>query len=196
MSRRWRPGGGAKALLGPRRLAPPDQLLQPVQAQQRAGHALGLRRRRRRADLKAFLLYRTYHGSAMSPACRPPIAAAGTTRRTWSANRRLYRRSSRRDAAAGRGAGRACPMPASTCGRRVPGGDDAISPRKAARSIQCDRCCPAASCWRATPRQQPAGSRRIRMALVADAAECLEAARPHRQFTRLFHALTPTSARR
>ena len=69
------------------------RVLQPVQALQRAGHALGLRRRRRRV-LKQFLLYRTYHGSAMSPAVQR-LDRSLERRGARAREPRLYRRSSR-----------------------------------------------------------------------------------------------------
>jgi N-succinyldiaminopimelate aminotransferase len=89
---------------GPRRFPQPGDVLQPVQALQRAGHALGLRGRRRRI-LKAFLLYRTYHGSAMSPTVQMASIAAWNDEAHVQDNRPVPRevRASR---PAGRGAGR------------------------------------------------------------------------------------------
>ena len=43
------------------------------------------------AILKQFLLYRTYHGSAMSPPVQAAAKRRGRTRSTSCENRRLYR---------------------------------------------------------------------------------------------------------
>ena len=64
-------------------------VLEPLQALQRARHALRLRRRRR-ALLKQFLLYRTYHGSAMSLAVQKASIAAWNDEEHVRENRRLY----------------------------------------------------------------------------------------------------------
>jgi hypothetical protein len=83
-----RAAGGTRA--GRTGLPPADRVLQPVEALQRPGDALRLRRRRRAAD-QAFLLYRTYHGSAMSPAVQAASIAAWNDEAHVRDNRRLYR---------------------------------------------------------------------------------------------------------
>jgi aspartate/methionine/tyrosine aminotransferase len=47
------------------------------------------------ALLKKFLLYRTYHGAALSPVWQPPASPRGTTRRTCATTARCICRSSR-----------------------------------------------------------------------------------------------------
>ena len=65
-------------------------VLQPVQALQRARPALGLRGRDA-ALIGRFLLYRTYHGSAMSPIVTAGSIAAWTDEEHVKENRRMYR---------------------------------------------------------------------------------------------------------
>ena len=131
------------------------------------------------AIIKHFLLYRTYHGSAMSPApCRRPASRPGTTRRTWS---RTAPCTARKFAAV-------TPMLEPVLDVRLPDAGFYLwagvpawkattraSPASSAGSIQCDGAAGqlprARSGWRAIPARG-----RIRMALVADTAECVEAA--------------------
>ncbi|MCK7502089.1 MAG: hypothetical protein MZW92_78345 [Comamonadaceae bacterium] len=97
----------------------PGRVLQPVQALQRAGHALRLRRRRRARSLERFLLYRTYHGCAMNPAVQAASVAAWNDEAHVAENRRLYREkfAAVTPLVARRAADRRSPTPASTCGR-------------------------------------------------------------------------------
>ena len=68
----------------PRGLSAPGHVLQPVEALECARHALGLRRRRRRDRSRSILLYRTYHGCAMSPPVqRASIAAWNDEAHVW-----------------------------------------------------------------------------------------------------------------
>jgi N-succinyldiaminopimelate aminotransferase len=144
-------------------------LHQPVQAQQRAGPAQRLRGRRC-ALMKAFLLYRTYHGSAMSPVVQAASIAAWNDEAHVVENRRSTARSSRSHAACCRRDGRgSCPTPASTLGRRaclaLGMTDDRVRPRLAG-SIQCHGAARQLPGPR-SPGHNP-GAGRIRMALVAD----------------------------
>ena len=66
---------GGRAGARARRLSAPRRVRQPVEALQCARAALGLCRRRRTL-IKAFLHYRTYHGSAMSGAVAAASIAA------------------------------------------------------------------------------------------------------------------------
>jgi hypothetical protein len=139
------------------------------------------------ALIKAFLLYRTYHGGAMSPAVQAASVAAWNDEEHVIDNRRQYRE---KFAAVTPMLAEvldvACPTPRSTCGRACPAfrGPHARPERRrglrprAAGSIQCDgfaRQLPGARQWRRQPRRRPGahgpGGR---------AAECLEAAGPHR----------------
>jgi hypothetical protein len=100
-----RPGGGRSWAA---RLQEPGGLHQPVQAQQRAGLRSAASWPATRAD-QAFLLYRTYHGSAMSPVVQRPASRPGTTRPMWRQPRAVPRQVRAGHAAAGRRAGRALP---------------------------------------------------------------------------------------
>ena len=170
-----RPAG--RAALGPRRLPQPGGLHQPVQAQQRAGPALGLRRRRRRAAQGL---------PALPHLPRQRDEPGGAARQHRGLERRGARGGQPRavprqvragHAAAGRRAGRArCPTPASTSGPACPaGGDDVAFAPRPARSIQCDRAAGQPAGARSAHGRNP-GAGRVRMALVAAVAECLEAA--------------------
>ena len=69
---------------------PTDRVFQPVEALQRAGHALGLCRRRP-AIIKKFLLYRTYCGGAMAPPVQAASIAAWGDETHVKENRAKYR---------------------------------------------------------------------------------------------------------
>ena len=83
-------GGLQAAPSGPRRLPQPGGVLQPVQALQRARPALGFVAGDA-ALIGRFLLYRTYHGSAMSPIVTAGSIAAWTDEEHVKENRRMYR---------------------------------------------------------------------------------------------------------
>ena len=127
-----------------------------------------------RRYLKAFLLYRTYHGSAMSGAVAAASVAAWNDEAHVRANRAEYaakfaRLQPRgRVGAAVRNAG----------GRVLPVGADARSTTPSSRGASCTRrtspCCRAAFVARDANGINP-GSGRIRLALVATQAECAEA---------------------
>jgi N-succinyldiaminopimelate aminotransferase len=130
------------------------------------------------ALLKAFLLYRTYHGSAMSPMVQRASAAAWGDEAHVVANRELYRAKFAQvmpvlesvldvqlpDAAFYLWAG-------------VPGGDDVAFARELLAQYNVN-VLPGSLLARNVPSHQPPnpGQGRIRMALVAPVAECLEAA--------------------
>jgi N-succinyldiaminopimelate aminotransferase len=131
------------------------------------------------ALLKAFLLYRTYHGSAMSPMVQRASAAAWSDEAHVVANRALYR------------AKFADVMPvlqpaldvqlpdaAFYLWAAVPGGDDVAFARALLAQYNVN-VLPGSLLAREVPHHQPPnhGQGRIRMALVAPVAECLEAAR-------------------
>ena len=137
------------------------------------------------ALLKAFLLYRTYHGSAMSPLVqRASIAAWNDEAHVRGQPRRCTARSSRRSRRCWpRCSTSRCPTPASTSGPACPAGRRRRSPSpRPARSIQCRGAArQPAGARRRTARNPGAG--RIRMALVAAVDECLEAAQRIVSFT-------------
>ena len=136
-----------RVALGRAGLSAPGRVQQPVEALQRARDALGLRRRGRRPAEK-FLLYRTYHGSAMNPAVQGASRPRGTTRRTCGRTAGCTGRSSRRS----------CRMLAA-CASAMPEAGfylwlpHADRRRPSSRAL-CDdynvRCCRAA-CWPARP---------------------------------------------
>ncbi len=105
----------------PRRLPQPGRVHEPVQALQRAGHALGLRRRRREAAARLPALphlprQRDGPGGASTRASRP-----GATRRTWSPTATSTARSSRRSRRCWPKCSTSrCPTPASICGPMCP----------------------------------------------------------------------------
>jgi N-succinyldiaminopimelate aminotransferase len=126
--------------------------------------------------LKQFLLYRTYHGSAMSPAVQRASAVAWNDEDHVVANRQKYRRKFADGHAAARARAR---DPAAGC-RLLPVGRRAGRRRRRlrarpARSIQCDR--PSRQPARPRGARHQPGSGRVRLALVAETDECLEAAR-------------------
>ena len=168
------PLGGLEAAraAGPQRLPQPGRVHQPVQAHQRAGHALGLRRRRRGAAqalpaLPHLPRQRDEPGGAGGQH-RGLERRGARGRRTATLYRAQVRRRSRRcwrevlDVRAARR--RLLPV-----GRRAAGvaGDDVAFARAPARSIQCDgpagQLPRARGAWQSTPARG-----RIRMALVAD----------------------------
>jgi N-succinyldiaminopimelate aminotransferase len=174
-----RPGGRQGP--GPRRFPQPGDVLQPVQALQRAGHALGLRGRRRRI-LKAFLLYRTYHGSAMSPTVQAASIAAWNDEAHVQDNRRCTARSSPRHAHAGRGAGReAARRRLLPVGRRARGRRHRL--RLGLLAQYNVTVLPGSLLAREAHGVNP-GAGRIRMALVAEIDECVEAAQRIVAYTR------------
>ncbi len=135
------------------------------------------------ALLKAFLLYRTYHGSAMSPMVQRASAAAWADEAHVVANRELYRAKFAQvmpvlqpvldvklpDAAFYLWAG-------------VPGGDD-VGYAQALLAQYNVQVLPGSLLARAVDGHNP-GQGRIRMALVAPVDECLEAAHRIAAFTR------------
>ena len=134
--------------------------------------------------LKAFLLYRTYHGSAMSPMVQRASAAAWADEAHVAANRALYRAKFEQvmpvlqpvldvtlpDAAFYLWAG-------------VPGGIDEIAFARGLLAQYNVNVMPGRLLARDVNGHNP-GAGRIRMALVAPVAECLEAAHRIAAYTR------------
>ena len=140
------------------------------------------------ALIQQFLLYRTYHGSAMSPVVQAASIAAWDDEAHVQANRALYRE---KFAAV-------TPLLASVMDVHLPDasfylwagvplapGEDAVdSDARFARDLLAQynvTVLPGSYLARATAGVNP-GQGRIRMALVAETAECVEAARRIVQF--------------
>jgi N-succinyldiaminopimelate aminotransferase len=134
------------------------------------------------ALIKAFLLYRTYHGSAMSPAVQAASTAAWGDEAHVLENRRLY--SEKFDAV--------LPLlsPVMEVSRpdaafylwaRVPGGDDAAFARDLFKT-QHVTVLPGSYMARDSEDGRNPGRGYVRMALVAEPAPCIEAAQRIAQF--------------
>ena len=132
--------------------------------------------------LEAFLLYRTYHGSAMGPLVQRASIAAWGDEAHVQANRALYREKF----------ARVMPLLADVLGVRlpdagfylwaaVPGGDDVRYAMQLLAQYNVT-VLPGSLLAREAHGHNP-GAGRIRMALVAPAAECVEAAERIRAFT-------------
>ena len=132
--------------------------------------------------LKAFLLYRTYHGSAMSPLVQRASIAAWADEAHVQANRDLYRAKF----------AQVVPLLADVMDVRlpdagfylwaaVPGGDD-ISFAMQLLAQYNVAVLPGSLLARDAHGHNP-GTGRIRMALVAPTDDCVEAARRIRHFT-------------
>jgi N-succinyldiaminopimelate aminotransferase len=126
--------------------------------------------------MRAFLLYRTYHGSAMSPTVQAASAAAWSDESHVQLNRELYRAKF----------AQITPLLAGVLDVRlpdagfylwaeVPGGDDVAWARGLLAQYNVT-VLPGSLLARDAHGANP-GQGRVRMALVADVAECLEAAR-------------------
>ena len=125
--------------------------------------------------LKQFLLYRTYHGCAMSGMVQAASIAAWNDEAHVVANRDLYRKNSPKSRRCWpRSWMSVCPTRASTLGGRA-GRRRRRLRAGLAGSIQCDRL--AGKLSGSPARADNPGAGRIRMALVAETEECIEAAR-------------------
>ena len=133
--------------------------------------------------LKAFALYRTYHGSAMAPPVQAASIAAWGDEEHVVANRAEYRRKF----------AEVTPVLAEVLDVRlpdagfylwagVPGGDDTGFARDLLAQYNVT-VLPGSYLARETGGRNP-GAGRVRMALVAQSAECLEAAQRIVQFVR------------
>lgn len=137
------------------------------------------------ALIKPFLLYRTYHGSAMSLVVQQASIAAWNDEAHVVANRELYRR---KFAAVTPLLKAELEVDLPDAGfylwAKVPGGDDVAFARALLAQYNV-RVLPGSLLARTAQGANP-GTGRIRMALVADVEECLEAARRIVEFTRNF----------
>jgi N-succinyldiaminopimelate aminotransferase len=137
------------------------------------------------ALIKPFLLYRTYHGSAMSLVVQQASIAAWNDEAHVVANRELYRR---KFAAVTPLLKAELEVDLPDAGfylwAKVPGGDDVAFARALLAQYNV-QVLPGSLLARTAQGANP-GTGRIRMALVADVEECLEAARRIVEFTRNF----------
>jgi N-succinyldiaminopimelate aminotransferase len=128
------------------------------------------------AVLESFLLYRTYHGSAMSPAVQRASIAAWSDEAHVEANRELYRQ---KFAAVTPLLAEVLDVALPDAGfylwAKVPGGDDVAFARGLLAQYNVT-VLPGSLLAREAPGGNP-GAGRVRLALVAGLPECLEAAR-------------------
>jgi N-succinyldiaminopimelate aminotransferase len=134
------------------------------------------------AYIKKFLLYRTYHGSAMSPAIQRASTAAWEDEKHVAANRELYRAKF----------AQVTPMLAEVLDVKLPDAGFYLwagvpgSDTDFARDLHAQynvTVLPGSYLARETQGANP-GAGRVRMALVADTAECVEAAQRIVQFVK------------
>ncbi len=133
--------------------------------------------------LKEFLRYRTYHGSAMSPMVQDASIAAWGDEAHVVANRELYRaKFAEVTPLLALALDVALPDAGFYLWAAVPGGDDIAFAQQLLAQYNVT-VLPGSLLARDAHGANP-GRGRIRMALVASAAECLEAARRIVEFTR------------
>jgi N-succinyldiaminopimelate aminotransferase len=132
--------------------------------------------------IRKFLLYRTYHGSAMGPAIQRASIAAWEDEKHVAANRELYRAKF----------AQVTPMLAEVLDVKLPDAGFYLwagvhgSDTEFARELYAQynvTVLPGSYLARETGGMNP-GAGRVRMALVADTAECLEAAQRIVQFVK------------
>jgi N-succinyldiaminopimelate aminotransferase len=135
------------------------------------------------ALLKAFLLYRTYHGSAMGPLVQRASIAAWNDEAHVAANRALYRAKFEQvTPLLAKVLAVALPDAAFYLWAGLPGGGDEVEWARDLLAQYNVNVLPGRLLARDMPGPRPdtpvnPGQGRIRMALVAPLAECLEAAR-------------------
>jgi len=131
------------------------------------------------ALMKAFLLYRTYHGSAMSPLVQRASMAAWNDEAHVVANREMYRaKFAAVTPVLQRALDVALPDASFYLWAAIPGGND-IAYAQGLLAQYNVTVLPGSLLARTAPGREPAnpGQGRIRLALVAPVEECLEAAR-------------------
>jgi N-succinyldiaminopimelate aminotransferase len=134
------------------------------------------------AYIRKFLLYRTYHGSAMSPAIQRASTAAWEDEKHVAANRQLYRTKF----------AQVTPMLAEVLDVKLPDAGFYLwagvpgSDTEFARELYAQynvTVLPGSYLGRETESGNP-GAGRVRMALVAETAECVEAAQRIAEFVK------------
>ena len=131
------------------------------------------------ALLKAFLLYRTYHGSAMGPVVQRASIAAWSDEAHVVANRDLYRaKFAQVTPLLSRVLDVTLPDAAFYLWAGIPGGGDEVAYARGLLAQYNVNVLPGRLLARDMPGHNPVnpGRGRIRLALVAPVAECLEAA--------------------
>ncbi len=142
------------------------------------------------ALMKAFLLYRTYHGSAMSPMIQRASTAAWNEESHVVANRELYRtKFAQVTPVLQQALDLQLPDAAFYLWAAVPGGDD-IAFGQGLLAQYNVAVLPGSLLARTVNGHNP-GQGRIRMALVAPVAECLEAAHRIVSYTRSLQESRP-----
>ncbi|MBV8502805.1 MAG: succinyldiaminopimelate transaminase [Paucibacter sp.] len=137
------------------------------------------------AIISKFLLYRTYHGSAMNPMVQAASVAAWNDETHVVANRELYRtKFAQVTPLLAEGLDVRLPDAGFYLWAGVPGGDDIAFAQQLLAQYNV-QVLPGSLLAREAHGVNP-GTGRIRMALVAEPAECLEAAQRIQQFTRNF----------
>ncbi|MDN3921731.1 succinyldiaminopimelate transaminase [Roseateles violae] len=137
------------------------------------------------ALIKKFLLYRTYHGSAMNPMVQAASIAAWNDEAHVIANREQYRaKFAQVTPVLAAELDVALPDASFYLWAAVPGGDDIAFAQQLLAQYNVT-VLPGSLLAREAHGVNP-GAGRIRLALVAEKAECLEAARRIAEFTRSF----------
>ncbi len=146
--------------------------------------------------LRNFLLYRTYHGSAMSPLVQAASLAAWGDETHVATNRALYRtKFAQVTPVLAEGLDVALPDAGFYLWAGVPGGDDtafALQLLAQYNVAVLPGSLLAREAEAGNPRSNP-GSGRIRMALVASTEECLEAAHRIADFARAWRPVQHTA---
>ncbi|NBQ90326.1 MAG: pyridoxal phosphate-dependent aminotransferase [Betaproteobacteria bacterium] len=137
--------------------------------------------------IKPFLLYRTYHGSAMSPTVQRASVAAWSDEAHVQANRSLYKRKFEQvTPLLAQVLDVALPDAGFYLWAAVPGGDDIDFALQLLAQYNVT-VLPGSLLARTAHGANP-GAGRIRMALVAGVEECLEAAHRIHQFTKEYRS--------
>ncbi|QPF73806.1 succinyldiaminopimelate transaminase [Roseateles sp. DAIF2] len=140
------------------------------------------------AIIKKFLLYRTYHGSAMNPMVQAASIAAWNDEAHVVANREQYRaKFAQVTPLLAAELDVALPDASFYLWAAVPGGDDIAFAQQLLAQYNV-AVLPGSLLAREAHGINP-GAGRIRLALVAETAECLEAAQRIAEFTRSFKSL-------
>jgi N-succinyldiaminopimelate aminotransferase len=140
--------------------------------------------------MKAFLLYRTYHGSAMSPVVQAASVAAWSDEEHVKTNRALYRdKFAQVTPLLQQALDVRLPDAGFYLWAAIPGGEDVAFARGLLAQYNVT-VLPGSLLAREAHGSNP-GRGRIRMALVAEAAECLEAAQRIVHYTQRLQAEHP-----
>ena len=146
------------------------------------------------ALIKPFLLYRTYHGSAMGPMVQRASAAAWNDETHAAANRELYRAKFAQVLPLLAGVlDVALPDAAFYLWAGIPGGGDEVAWARGLLAQYNVAVLPGRLLAREVGGRPNPGAGRIRMALVATPAECREAAQRIVQYSRQLTSSSPAA---